>query len=148
MMNPSHLQYYTITLFHCVFAFFVMYDPVFVTIHAYIVLLAGIYLSLSDKKAERILYIIGYILGSELIWRGFGANIFWESGKLFIILFLTIIVYRLRSNGINGRLGIVFIVLLLPSFIVLEEFNRSDLSHALLGPILIGISVKDRKSVV
>ena len=73
-----------------------MYDSLFVTIHAYSVLLVGFYFSINDKNANRLLYIVGYIVGSELIWRGYAANVFWESGKIFITFFLIIIITRLR----------------------------------------------------
>ncbi len=118
-----------------------MYDSIFVTIHAYSVLLVGFYFSFSDKNANRLLYLIGYIVGSELIWRGYAANIFWESGKIFIIFFLIIIITRLRLKKVNGKIGMLFIFLLIPSLVQLDYINRTDLSHALLGPILIGIAV-------
>ena len=70
----------------------------FVTIHAYSVLLVGFYFSINDKNANRLLYIVGYIVGSELIWRGYAANVFWESENIYH-LFLIIIITRLRIKN-------------------------------------------------
>ena len=96
-----------------------------------------------DKNANRIITLISYVIGSELLWRAFNAGIYWEYGKIFSIVLLIFIGLRIGSNiRSNQKLGIVYVLLLLPSILVVESISQSDLTHALLlGPILLGISV-------
>ena len=90
---------------------------------------------------------MSYIIGSELLWRGFGASVFWEYGKITTILLILLIVYRVGFNRIKLNLGAVYILLLIPSLIVLDTNNYSDITHSLLGPILLGMSVSLFKNI-
>ena len=51
------------------------------------------------------------------------------------------IFYRTGLNKNNEKIGIIYVLLLLPSLFAIESFNRTDVSHALLGPILMGVSL-------
>ena len=126
---------------HLIFAVMITFIPKLVTIHVYLVTFFGIYLVIMDKNANRIVLLISYVVGSELLWRAFNASIYWEYVKMFSIVFLFIIGFRLGFNRLNHKLGIIYVLLLLPSILVVQSISQSDLTHALLGPILLGISV-------
>ena len=133
---------------HILLALLIRYNPVFSTIHAYLVWFFGLYLVFKDSNANRIIILIGYVIGSELLWRGFATNVFWEYGKIITLFYLIIILSRIGLNKNNNKIGIMYVLLLLPSFFAIESFNRTDLSHALLGPILMGISLTVFKNII
>ena len=128
-------------ILHILLALLIRYNPVFSTIHAYLVLLFGLHLIFRDSNANRIIILLGYVIGSELLWRGFATNVFWEYGKIITLFYLIMIFYRIGLNRNNKKIGIIYVLLLLPSLFAIESFNRTDVSHALLGPILMGISL-------
>ena len=126
---------------HLIFAILITFNPILVKIHVYLVTLFGVYLVMTDKNANRIVILISYVIGSELLWRAFSAGIYWEFGKIFSIVLLLIVGLRIGFNRSNQKLGIIYVLFLLPSILVVESISQSDLTHALLGPLLIGISV-------
>ena len=132
---------------HLLLAILVQIDPIIISIHAYATLALGFYYTLMDSNAHRGLIVMSYIIGSELLWRGFGANVFWEYGKIITILLILLIVYRVGFTRIKLNLGAVYILLLIPSLIVLDTNNYSDITHSLLGPILLGMSVSLFKNI-
>ena len=132
---------------HLLLAILVQIDPLIISIHAYATLALGFYYTLMDSNAHRGLIVMCYIIGSELLWRGFGANVFWEYGKIITILLILLIVYRVGFTRIKLNLGAVYILLLIPSLIVLDTNNYSDITHSLLGPILLGMSVSLFKNI-
>ena len=111
------------------------------TIHAQIVVAVAIYFSLFDKNTDRTVPLILYITGAELLWRGFGANVFWEYGKYSAILLMAINISRFGSKKIKNKIGFLILLLLLPSFVVLNEFERQSIAHAMSGPFCLGIAV-------
>ena len=132
---------------HLLLAILVQIDPIIISIHAYATLALGFYYTLMDSDAHRGLIVMSYIIGSELLWRGFGANVFWEYGKIITILLILLIVYRVGFTRIKLNLGAVYILLLIPSLIVMDTNNYSDITHSLLGPILLGMSVSLFKNI-
>tara|TARA_B110000438_G_scaffold138965_1_gene134268 strand:- start:3244 stop:4518 length:1275 start_codon:yes stop_codon:yes gene_type:complete len=134
-------------LSHLLLAILMQTNPLFISVHAYLISIFGIYYILTDSSSDRGLIFSGYIIGSELLWRGFGANVFWEYGKILGIVCILLIIFRLNLRKIKLSLGTIYIFLLLPSLIILETYNRSDISHALLGPIFLGLSVTLYKNI-
>ena len=111
------------------------------SLHAWITLSAGIYFALSDQNSNRCIMIIFYITGSELLWRGFNANINWEFGKYSILIIIFSILWRMGPQRIKNKKGLLYILLLIPSFIVLDDFVRQDVSHAIGGPLCLGFGL-------
>ena len=125
---------------HLFFPIF-MNNSLIVSAHAYAVLLLILNAFSKDKNANRLILITSYIIGSELIWRGFRAYIFYEQGKILTIIILIFILVKMNPLKFKSKLGIIYISLLLPSIFIIDEFNRQDLSHALSGPILTGFAI-------
>jgi len=132
---------------HLLLAILIQANPIFISIHAYAILVLGLYYILIDSNANRGLIVISYIIGSELLWRGFGANVFWEYGKITGILLILLMIYRVGITRMKLNLGVIYILLLIPSLIILDTNTSSDITHALLGPILLGISVSLFKNI-
>ena len=128
-------------IIHIILGFLISSNSLFGTIHAQIVVAVAIYFSLFDKNTDRTMPLILYITGAELLWRGFGANVFWEYAKYSTILVMAINISRFGSKKIRNKIGFLILFLLLPSFIVLNEFERQSIAHAMSGPFCLGIAV-------
>ncbi|MBT3589740.1 MAG: O-antigen ligase family protein [Candidatus Marinimicrobia bacterium] len=126
-------------IIHILLAPVIKIYPIIGSIHAITIASLAVYYMLTDRSFEKGLLLMGYILGSELLWRGFGANVFWEFGKISILILLIIILFRLGYDQFKLNTGILFIAFLLPSIFIMNDY--SDFTHALLGPIVIGLSV-------
>ena len=122
-------------------AIIIQFSSLFVTIHAQLIFLLGLYFSLFDKNTSRIMPVLFYIVGSELLWRGFGANIFWEYAKYSTMIIILISITRVGLNKMKNKVGFYILLLLLPSFLILTEFNRQAVSHSMSGPFLLGVSI-------
>ena len=135
------MNFRNLIIIHLVIAVFVQLSPFFTTIHALITFSLGLFWALTDKNSYRPVLIIFYLTGAELLWRGFGASLFWEFGKYSTSIIMMILIYRYGLNRINNKYGFYFILLLLPSFIVLDQFLRQDIAHAIAGPISLGLAI-------
>ena len=126
---------------HLIFGTFIQSYPFLISLHAWIAIFLGVYWALFNQNSNKSTIIIFYLTGSELLWRGFNANVFWEVGKYSSILIMIIIIYRYGLERIKNKIGLLFMVLLLPSFIALNEFIRQDISHAMGGPVCLGVAL-------
>ena len=128
-------------ILHIILAGLINTSSIFTTLHAILILLLGLYWTLTDDNSYRPTLIIFYITGAELLWRGFGASIFWEYGKYSTGLIMILLLTRYGLNRLNNKYGFWIIILLLPSFIALNQFQRQDIAHALAGRICLGLSI-------
>ena len=128
-------------IIHIIISQLIQSFPFFVTIHAYLVLILGIYFSLFDNNTSRTMPILFYIVGSELLWRGFGADVIWEYGKYSAILIMLINILRLGANKIKNKKGLFILLCFIPSFFILVEFDRIAISHAISGPFSLAIAI-------
>ena len=119
----------------------VQFNSIFTTIHALAIVALGTYWALIDRTTQRAILILFYITGAELLWRGFKADVFWEYGKYSIILILLILIWRFGLSRLSSKIGFLLVLFLLPSFIMLPEFNRQDISHSISGPVTLGLAV-------
>ena len=134
-------NFHLLILIQLLVALLVNFHPIFTTLHALITAGFGIYFSLTDKNTHRSLIVIFYIIGSELLWRGFKASIFWEFGKYSVIVILLILMNRFGLSKLRRKSGFLIVLLLLPSFVSLEEFNRQDIAHSISGPFCMGLAM-------
>ena len=134
-------NFHLLILIQLLVALLVNFHPIFTTLHALITAGFGIYFSLTDKNTHRSLIVIFYIIGSELLWRGFKASIFWEFGKYSVIVILLILMNRFGLSKLRRKSGFLIVLLLLPSFVSLEEFNRQYIAHSISGPFCMGLAM-------
>lgn len=111
----------------------VKFNAYFATLHALIVFALGL-ACLQFRTPERLIYAMGYIMASEPLWRVGHALIFYESAKYAIsgLSILALLRYRLIPR--SDKTALVYMMLLLPSILVLPEFDRRQISFNLSGP--------------
>ena len=134
-------RYHFFLSLHGVLAILFLNLPILATIHSLVVLPVGIYFVLKKNNPDTAICVISYILGCETLWRAFNATLIWEYSKYSIIIIIALAIFRLGPRKIKQKLGLLCIVLLLPSLFVMDELNRVSVSHALSGPFLIGLSM-------
>lgn len=107
------------------------------TFHAYATLLVGLFFLIIDKTPDRLMYWMGYVAGAELLWRGTGASVFWETGKFAIIGFS--LLGSLKSYGKHhANFNMVpYFLLLIPAIFLMPSFNRETITYALAGPLAL-----------
>ena len=98
--------------------------PLFAGFHNYACLLIGLLWAIRKNNPLSLIIIISYISGSEIVWRMAHAPILYESGKYYICL-LTVLGILKFTSGRTLRLPfILYILLLIPSLLIIPEFNR------------------------
>lgn len=115
--------------------------PFLATIHSLAVLLAGVYFLGRDEQPIRVTWVIAYIAGAELLWRGAEAAVVWEYGKYATLLLCTLVILKYHLFKRAGPWPWLFLVLLLPGLFVSGQFNRSDISFQLAGPVALAVAV-------
>jgi hypothetical protein len=109
-----------------------------------VVLLVGLWYALVHPRLERVAYIGGYFIGSEVLWRMTGSNPFWETGKYSIVLLFVLAL--LRTDRLRGPFPIfVYFGSLLPSLVlpmanVANDTILGDISYYLSGPLALTVS--------
>ncbi len=107
------------------------------TLHAYGTILVGLFFLVTDKEPYRLIYWMGYVAGAELLWRGTGANVFWETGKYAIILISALgCLKNFGKYPFNFSL-VPYFLLLTPAIFLMPSFNREAVAFALAGPFAL-----------
>jgi O-antigen ligase len=97
------------------------------------------------RPLHQTIYIVGYIAGSEVLWRMVRAGVIWEYGKYACSVVLLIALTRMRVRE-NKRLALAYFGLLVPSAvltIVSLPFDeaRQQISFNLSGPLCLMLCV-------
>ncbi len=135
----SETRYWVVFLLaHCPLFMAMKASPLIATAHALIILFIAVR-CLSFRTPERLIYAMGYIAASEPLWRVGRALIFYETAKYAIagLSILAIIKYRTGARG--DKLALLYFALLLPSIMVLPEFDRRAVSFNLSGPFALAM---------
>jgi O-antigen ligase len=114
--------------------------PVLATIHALSVLVLGLLFLVSDKRPYRLIYLCAYTVGSEVLWRGTHADIFWEYAKYEIGALLILSIFKNKSFGRADKRSLPYFLLLLPSIGVMPEMDRGMISFNVSGPFALAAS--------
>ncbi len=102
---------------------------------------AGLFFLYRDQTSERLIYVTGYIVGVEVIWRGTGAGVFWEMGKYAVILLLALGLFREKRLFQAPKLPIFYFILLIPSIALLARFDREQIAFNLSGPLTLAVAM-------
>ena len=125
------------------------YSQQLATLHALFVFVLGIWFVVHDRNPNRVVYLLGYICGAEILWRMTEAHILWEYGKYAssAIALLAILRWRMKLKGAP----LVYFLFLIPSsLITLMDFPlgdaRNSLSFNLSGPfsLMVGALLLSR----
>jgi hypothetical protein len=122
-------------IFQAFLALFVNQVSQISTLHAYATLAVGAYFLLSDKEPYRLVNWLGYMVGAELLWRGMGANVFWETAKYSIIVICILGFFKNFGKHSSNFSLIPYFLLLVPSVFLLRSFDREAIAFALAGPL-------------
>lgn len=120
------------------------YKP-FATFYAWATILLGLIWALNKKNAERVVYITGYIMAAEVLWRMTKASIFWEGAKYAIALILLIALLQKKGWKANGT-SLLYFILLLPSTVrTISAMPLGDareaISFNLSGPFVLMVCI-------
>jgi hypothetical protein len=96
------------------------------TLHAFVTIAAGVYFLIVDDEPHRMLYVAGYIVGVELLWRGTGASVFWETGKYAVTLLLILSLIKHKFDN-KANIAIIFYFLLLVPSVVQARIPNIEL---------------------
>ncbi len=140
-MNSMNTYYrMSLLLIHIVIGFIFYNFSYLSTYFGIFIILSGTYLILSKTSYNKMvpLYLSGYIVGSEVLFRMCKSSLFWEFGKYSIIYFIILGFIR-NGSKLNLNLPILlYFILLLPSIIniPLDSFSfwRQSISFNLSGP--------------
>ncbi len=131
---------------HILFALILIRFPIVATFHAWLTLALGLWLALTTRDIQKIILVAAYVTGSEIIWRMFGAFVFWEFGKYAIFAILGIALLR-QHRWKNAFLPIIYFTLLVISIPLtigwfgFNEAARQAISFNLSGPLTLALCV-------
>jgi hypothetical protein len=133
-----------LVLMHIPLAFLFREFQILSTVHAYITLAIGVFIALTAKDIRKIIPVVTYILGAEILWRMTNANIFWEFGKYSITFILILSFFRFRHLK-RAFLPAFYFLLLIPSMVsTIDVFGisnrtRNAISFNLSGPLAASV---------
>ncbi len=110
------------------------------TAHALCTFAVGLVLATGARTPERLLYVLGYIVASEPLWRVSKAMVFYEFGKYALAALSILGLIRFRLWPRADKSVLVFFLLLLPSLMVLPRFDRQAISFNLSGPFSLAMA--------
>lgn len=110
------------------------------TIHALGTLALGLFFLAVDREPYRVIYVMAYMVGAQLLWRISQANVYWEYGKYAVSLLLILAMLKYHRLSKADKKPLLYLVLLLPSIFVLPVFDRIGISFNLSGPLCLAVA--------
>lgn len=144
-VDVEPFKIFVLLLLHIGLAYLMRTFTIVATVHGWAVLLVGVWIALTAKDERKVIPVVAYITGAEVLWRMTSAGVLWEFGKYATIAIIIISLLRRKKALNNAALPILFIVLFLPSIILtidafgLTERTRELISFNLSGPLTTGI---------
>jgi O-antigen ligase len=129
---------------HLPLAYLMRVSSHFATLHALAAVALGLWLLIQDKQPFRLIYLTGYIIGAEVLWRMTKVGLLWEYDK-YAVSFLLLLAMMRWSRSFK-TLPLIYGLLLLPSAILTVTASgsifqaRSDISFNLSGPFALTIA--------
>lgn len=116
-------------------------SPALSTLHALATFAVGIFLAITKAPFDRLVYTCAYITGAEVMWRMTQSQIFYESGKYFVI-FIALITFSRMGEKKMPLLPLLYFLFLLPAaiktvFAVSAVEARELVSFNLSGPLAL-----------
>jgi hypothetical protein len=143
-MKNSIYKYEILLGLHVLIAVALIYVPRFGTFYSVAILLYGLYrVNLHKNKDDVAMLVAAYFVGSEVLLRIFSGSLSYEFGKYGTILFL-ILGLMMSPNRRKPKIFVVFILLLLPSLLVIDyesfDMARQMVAFNLSGPISLAVA--------
>lgn len=111
--------------------------PLVSTLHAAVTLLIGLRSVAVSRKPDAVFAVLAYVVACEPLWRVHHAMIFHETGKYAVTALAVLALLRFRLWHRADKTALAYFVLLLPSILVLPEFDRQMISFNLSGPLAL-----------
>lgn len=127
-------------LAHPVLAMLMKASSLVPTAHALATLGTGLYWLLRGRNPDRVIPLMGYIVGSEILWRGTGARIPWEFAKYSLCLLSVVALVRFSLLKSSSKAPLLYFLLLTPSILVMTHFDREAVSFNLSGPVALALT--------
>lgn len=127
-------------LLHVPIMFIFRAAPVIATIHSLIVLLIGLVFLSRDERPTRVAWVLAYLAGAEILWRGVGASLVSEYCKYATILLCVLVILKFRLMGRTTLWPLLFVALLIPGIIIAPKFDRQAISFQLAGLVALGMA--------
>lgn len=125
---------------HIPLAFVLQRVPFVSTLHALAVFAIGLLFLGRDRSPERVIATIAMVCGSEVMWRGTRAAVFWEFGKYASVALALLALFRYSHQRRRTETsGALYAALMLPSLLVLPYFSRSEVAFNISGPFALGL---------
>jgi O-antigen ligase len=134
----------TAIAFHLPLAYVMRASASIATLHALATVALGLWFIVQDKQPFRLIYLTGYIIGAEVLWRMTRVGLLWEYDK-YAVSFL-ILLAMMRWRKAFKTLPLIYGLLLLPAAVMTVTGSssifqaRSDISFNLSGPFALTIA--------
>ncbi len=144
-MNREFLIVLVLTAIHLPLGVALQYAGSIAIVHPILVFALGLYLAIRRKARHAdVALVIGYIIGSEIMWRMAQVPIYWEFGKYAPIAIITVAMIRRRRFAIP-KLPLLYFALLVPACIITVASStlaraEGTLSFTMSGPLLLFFS--------
>lgn len=139
--RPKVLVFYL--AFHAVLAVLLRVVPGFSKVHGLAVLVAGLVYCVRRNDRRDWVYLLGYIVAGEVLWKMTRGAILWEQGKYFIVLIVLLAIWRTKGGG--NPVTLLQFALLIPSALMTImllplSLARDALSFNLSGPLALSLT--------
>lgn len=125
---------------HAPLAVLLKANPSVATVHALGTLLVGLLALGKEGQPNMVIYVAAYIVGAEALWRLGRAEVFWEYGKYAVSLLFIFSLLKGKRLARSDKKSILYFLFLLPSILLLPEFDRREISFNLSGPLALAVS--------
>lgn len=113
-------------------------SSIIATIHVFGVCAIGLQ-ALRGRSPESVLYVMGYLVASEPLWRVGRAMVFYESAKYALASLSVLAVLRYGLGRRSDKIAMLYFALLLPSILAMETFDRRQIAFNLSGPFSLAM---------
>lgn len=145
-MKVKNLTYTSLILIHIAIGFLLYLFAKLSVVYGFAILSVGLLMLLkTENKKNQVLYLCGYIIGSEVLLRMTNGFLVYEIGKYSIMFFIMMSFY-FSGFSKNSFPYWIFLIILIPGIIVasytlnLDSNIKKTIAFNILGPICLGIS--------
>ena len=144
-MKTKNLSYTSIIFLHIILGILLYLNSKISIPYGLAILSIGLLTILKTENSKnQVLYICGYVIGSEVVIRMTGGYILYEIGKYSIIIFMLMGVY-FSGFSKNSFLYWIFLIILIPGVLVATVTLNLDtnivkaIAFNVSGPICLGV---------
>ena len=121
-------------LLHIPLAIVMHSSPLAARLHAVVTLAVGAFWLLTKRDATYWVYWASYVTGAEVLWRMTGGAVSHESAKYAVAIVFILGTLKQRSLPRADKWPLVYFALLLPSCLLMPQFDRELIAFNLAGP--------------